>query len=281
MYKRYRRLMQLLVVVFIFAVPILNTYEVYVITGTLYALNFGGLGVADPAVILQAVFAASELTIPLFTTVLFPLFVALLFGRIWCGWFCPFLFLAEGVDWLRKKMGSKWLPGIFGCGLSVKNPLAANVIRFGFLLGGTALAGAISVPVLNYVNAPGVLSTEAMIFVKERTVSIEIVFIIVLFILQLTILPKMWCRLFCPTGAVISFFKIPFGLRVVSRARDAKSPCCKQNTCTAVCPMGLSPFRDAGDLLCVNCGKCIESCPSGNLVFGGFSLRPFLGDSHK
>jgi len=259
--------------VMIFAVPVLNIYEVYTITGTLYALNFGGLGVADPAVILQAVFAAGELTVPLLSAVLFPLFVAFLFGRIWCGWFCPFLFLAEGADWLRNKIGSKYMPGIFGRGLLVKGPLAANVTRYAFLLGGTALAGAVAVPVLNYVNAPGILSTEAMIFIKERTVSIEFVFIVMLFLLQLTVVPRMWCRLFCPTGAVISLVRSPFGFRVICRARQTGGPCCRENTCTSVCPMGLSPFREAGNLLCVNCGKCIESCPLGNLAFSGFNLR--------
>ncbi len=273
MYTRYRRIVQSLVMALIFAVPVLNTYEIYSVTGTLYALNFGGLGVADPAVILQAIFAAGELTVPLLSAALFPLFVAILFGRIWCGWFCPFLFLAEGADWLRNKIGAKRWPRIFGRGLLVKSSLAANAVRYFFLLGGTAAAGAIAIPVLNYVNAPGILSTEAMIFVKERTVSIEFGLIVILLILQLTVLPKMWCRLFCPTGAVISLFRSPFGLRVISLARQTTGPCCRENTCTAVCPMGLAPFRDAGNLLCVNCGKCIESCALGNLAFKGFEMR--------
>ncbi len=273
MYTPYRRILQSVVMASIFAVPVLNIYEIYSVTGTLYALNFGGLGVADPAVILQAVFAAGELTVPLLNAVLFPLFVAILFGRIWCGWFCPFLFLAEGADWLRNKIGFKWWPRVFGRGVWLQNPLAANVARYVFLVGGTALAGAIAVPVLNYVNAPGILSTEAMIFVKERTVSIEFGFIVVLFVLQATVLPKMWCRLLCPTGAVISLFRSPISLRVISLARQTTGPCCRENTCTSVCPMGLAPFLDAGNLLCVNCGRCIESCRLGNLAFSGFELR--------
>ncbi len=81
MYLPYRRAAQLSVFVLMFVVPILNVDEVYGITGTFYAINFGGLGIADPAVIFQAIFAAGELTIPLLTAAIFPLFVAILLGR--------------------------------------------------------------------------------------------------------------------------------------------------------------------------------------------------------
>ncbi len=164
MYKPYRRLIQATVFAVMFLVPVLNALEIYAVTGTFYAINIGGLGIADPSVILQAIFASRELTIPLLSAAIFPLLVALLFGRMWCGWMCPYHLLADACAWIRAKVSRKIEPRP----LIVAESFKANVCRFGFLILGTAAAGAIGIPVLNYVNAPGIVSTEAMILGKRK-----------------------------------------------------------------------------------------------------------------
>lgn len=275
MYSPYRRISQFIVLGLMFFIPLLNSYEIYAITGTFYALNFGGLGVADPAVILQAIFAAGEVSITLLTAALFPVIVLMLFGRVWCGWCCPFLLLAEGADSLRGILGRKRLQWLFKPQIPVKNSLTANVTRYGFLTAGTALAGALGVPLLNYVHTPGILSTEAMMLIKERAVSIEFGLLIVILALQMTIFPKMWCRLFCPTGAVSALFRTSVGLRVVCSAKQISGPCCRESFCLDVCPMGLAPYRETGNLLCVNCGKCVDACHAHRLAFRGFEIGRF------
>ena len=116
--------------------------------------------------------------------------------------------------------------------LVVADSFKANTWRYGFLAAGTLAAGAIGIPVLNYVSAPGILSTEAMILVKERLVSLEFTFIALLFLLELLVFPRFWCRLFCPTGAFIAVFRLPFTLGVGSSIRTPKTPCCKENRCS-------------------------------------------------
>ncbi len=270
MYLPYRRTTQFLVFCLMFVVPILNIYEIYFITGTFYAINFGSLGVADPSVILQAIFAAGEFTLPLLASVVFPWFMALLLGRVWCGWLCPFLFVSEGVDWLRNFLGKNILGKSPSPKLVVKSSFQANVFRFSFLLTGTAMAGAFGIPVLNYINAPAIMSTEAMILVKERTVSLEFGFVLALLLIQFLLAPKIWCRIFCPTGCVVSLFRTPITMSVVSTSRNPSTPCCKEISCVAACPMDLEPYRESGNLLCVNCGKCIDFCQHGRLRFTGF-----------
>ena len=265
-YKPYRKLVQAAVFALMFLVPVLNALEIYAITGTFYAINIGRLGIADPSVILQAIFASGELTIPLLGAAMFPILLALLFGRIWCGWMCPYHLLADACAWIRSKVRGKREP----VPLKVADSFKANVCRFGFLILGTAAAGAIGIPILNYVNAPGIVSTEAMILVKERIVSVECVFIAVLLVMELCVAPRFWCRLFCPTGSVVSIFRMPMTLHVASETKTPKAPCCKENYCSSVCPMGLAPFREAQDLLCTNCCLCIDACQSNRLKLTGF-----------
>jgi ferredoxin-type protein NapH len=274
MYGPSRRAVQLMAFTLMFAIPVLNLYEIYAVTGTFYAVNIGALGIADPVVILQAIFASGELTVPLLGAALFPVFVALFFGRIWCGWMCPYHLLADFASWLRGRFNRKGSPASQRETLVVGDSFKANTSRFAFLTAGTLAAGAIGIPVLNYLSAPGIMSTEAMIFVKERAVSLECAFIALLFLLELLVIPRFWCRLFCPTGALISIFRLPFTLRVGTSIRSPKGPCCKENSCSGACPMGLAPYREGNNLLCTNCGLCIDACRAvqgtGRMRFHGF-----------
>ena len=289
MYRPYRRFTQLSFVALMFVIPVLNLFEIYAVTGTFYAINIGGLGISDPMVILQAIFASGELTIPLAFAAIFPVFAAFVFGRIWCGWMCPYHVLADAAAWLRAKFRAKALRETEPAALVCPSPLKANMFRFGFLFTGTVIAGAIGIPVLNYVSAPGILSTEAMILVKEHFLSIEFVFIGTLFLLELLFLPRFWCRMFCPTGSFISLFRTSFTLRVESDSKRLKAPCCKENSCTPSCPMGLTPYREGDNLLCTNCARCIDACRMQRLRFAAFqsatgsghAVRGASGSTHQ
>jgi ferredoxin-type protein NapH len=270
----YRRIVQVLMFCFMFAVPVLNLYEIYAVTGTFFSINIGGLAIADPSALLQTIFASGQLAVPLLGAALFPLLLAVMFGRVWCGWLCPYHVIADVAAWLRSGFRIRLLRKTEPPTFPIASSLHANLVRFSFLVLGTAAAGAIGIPVLNYVNAPGIVSTEAMILVKERSASIELVFILVLVFLELTWLPRFWCRLFCPTGAVISLFRSRFTLRVSSSVRNPKAPCCSDRTCSMACPMGLEAYREGSNSLCTNCGRCIDACPSRRLSFSGFHSIP-------
>ncbi len=275
-YGPFRLAAQTAVFLLMFAIPILNIYELYFITGTYYALNVGGLGVADPVVILQAMFASGQLTLPLLTAAIFPIIVALILGRVWCGWLCPYLFIADRIESLRRLIKRKvFKSASVVAAKGVTSSFKANFVRFSFLITGTAFGGILGIPILNYISAPGILSTEAMIFVKERSLSIEVFFLLGILVLQLTVLPRFWCRLFCPTGTLLSFIRTPHTLRVESMSKKPANPCCKEDSCSDVCPMRLQPYRESRDLLCVNCGKCVDACKYNRLKFGGIGSAPY------
>ncbi len=275
MYKPYRRTIQLVVFAAMFAIPVLNLFEIYAITGTFYSLNVGGLAMADPSALLQTVFASGEFPSLLLASLWFPLLLALLLGRVWCGWMCPYHLLSDGVVRLRAAIRTRVLGRPQPETRVVSSSFRANAVRFGFLLAGCFLAGAVGIPVLNYVNAPGILSTEAMLLVRERAVSVEFGFIVLLLAMELLLFPRFWCRLFCPTGACLSLLRTPYTLHIRSRTRNPTAACCRNNPCSEECPMFLAPFREGGDLLCTNCARCIDACDGRRekemLGFRGFS----------
>ena len=274
MFGPYRRACQIAVFILMFVVPTLNLYEIYAVTGTFYSINIGGLGVADPVVLLQAVVASTELSRALAFAAIFPIFLALLFGRIWCGWMCPYHLVSDVACAIRDRVRSIGRESSPPHRFAVPESLRANTWRFGFLIVGTLAAGAVAVPVLNYVHAPGILSAEAMIFIKERSVSLEFAFIVALVLLEILVLPRFWCRLFCPTGAFISLFRFSFTLRVKSTLGNLKRACCEDLHCERACPMGLKPALESEDFLCTNCGLCIDACKKNHgrsrLRFSGF-----------
>ena len=188
---------------------------------------------------------------------------------------CPYHLVIDVTCWLRDKLKASALRNTERESLTIPRSFSANTVRFGFLMLGTMAAGAVGIPVLNYFSAPGIMSTEAMIFVKKHTVSIEFGFIAILLLVEFALAPRFWCRLFCPTGTFLSLFRARFTLHVRTEIKSPRSACCKENYCTAACPMGLSPFREGENLLCTNCGRCIDECRAndgpGKLRFSGFS----------
>ena len=93
--KLLRRIVQLIVVIFLILIPVLNRHQINFIIGTFYSLSIGHLDFADPTMVLQTILLAKKLYFPLLLAGALPLIIALLFGRIFCGWICPFNAMAE------------------------------------------------------------------------------------------------------------------------------------------------------------------------------------------
>lgn len=264
----YRRCAQLLTLLAIFIIPLLNIYEITFVKGTFYSMDVGDVALADPLAIFQAVFTSGTVTLVMLASVVIPLFLVLLFGRVWCSWFCPYYLLTEVIAWLRGRLavlGTK----PFSSGYREGSTSRQHFIRYLVLGIGLLLAGIAGFPLLNLVSAPGIISSQALVLVKFRAVTFELAFILLILSLEFFLF-KYWCRLFCPTGVFLSLFQWRKGLKVNKLQQD----CSHCHTCIRSCPMQISPMTEGNNPLCHNCGICIDICPDNR-------HRPTLGFRFK
>ncbi|MGA1861295.1 4Fe-4S binding protein [Deferribacter thermophilus] len=250
--RLYRKLSQILTFLIMFIIPLLNIYGINFIKGTFYSLDVGDIAVADPIAIFQAFFVSKKFVLSMVISVIIPIMLVLILGRIWCSWMCPYHFLTELINNFRKVFfkNSKWK-------IRYKKISKVNLFRFGFLIIGIFLTGIAGIPLLNLISAPGIISSQTLVLIKFHYFTFEIFFIIALLIFEFILGNFLWCRYFCPTGTFLSIFRTKKGLKV-EKIRENCSNCL---SCIKNCTMGINPMTDGDNYLCHNCGDCISVCP--------------------
>jgi ferredoxin-type protein NapH len=241
-----------------FIVPALNLLEIYFIKGTFISFDIGSFGIADPVMILQAVITSASFSVSSAVSALIPALIAFFFGRVWCGWLCPYTYIMERIEMIppaAEKMKSMRLR-LRKSG-TVKRTV---IIRFFIFIGLLFLAGVCGTPVLHLFSPPAVISTEALLLVKYFSLTAEILLIITLMFIEIFFSYRFACRYLCPTGACLSLFNNSARLRV-----SYAGSCGNCQKCARICPMGLDPIKDGVNNLCINCGECISVCPDASL----------------
>ena len=244
---------------------------------------------ATTAMLAGRVFIASS-ALALITIVL-----TFIFGRIWCGWFCPLGTILEWTTPKKKKISpaknqvpSQWR--------KVKYLLLIGML-FAAVLGNQTLlfldpntiltrsASATLWPALRY----GVYGIENFLyqfkplwllldFLHANIViplfhNIQAVFIsslaIALFFIGLILLNRIaerfWCRYLCPLGGLLGWLS-----RFAFLRREVDQPCHACGLCTANCPTGTidahNGFR-SDPAECIVCLDCVGTCKQGDIAF--------------
>ncbi|PLX67883.1 MAG: nitrate reductase [Denitrovibrio sp.] len=250
--KTYRRIAQISTLMAIFIIPFLNVWEIYFIKGTFYSMDIGDAAIADPLAVFQSIVASGKLNAYMIGSVVIPLALMMLLGRVWCSWFCPYYLLTEWIEVAKKKLGMNLKKPAY----DKQYPSRASKFRFIFLLLGLLAMMVIGVPVLNLISAPGILSSQALVIVKFCYVTFELVIVFAILFMELFYY-RYWCRLFCPTGTFLSLFRYKRGMTVYK----VKADCSMCHSCVNTCPMVINPMADGESLHCNNCGDCIDVCP--------------------
>jgi ferredoxin-type protein NapH len=237
--------------------------------GNAWSAQVGSISLTDPLAAAES-FAASRRTVnAMIVSLLVPLAVTLLLGRVFCSWLCPMGLLLELTGKLRGLSRFLELPPF-----DLRFPRAT---KFLMLALGLALAALWSVPVLGSLYPPAVLSREAsglvsMLYERAETgacgwtwdgLSAASLFLLGIVLFELLISERWWCRYVCPGGALYALL----GRFRPVRVRRDPGRCTACGECVRVCGMGLAPMMDRMGMECDNCGLCISHCDDGALAY--------------
>ena len=192
------------------------------------------------------------------------LLTSLLFGRIVCGWLCPFGLLQELLYLIpvpKPKIKIKKLRFI------KYFTLAILVIAIPILV---SLTNGIGIPAFCKYVCPqgtiaGLLLVSARSALQEKvglTFLLKTLLLISILIVSIIII-RPFCKTICPLGAIYGLFN-KIALIRLSVKEDKCTDC---GACAISCPMDLKPNTDYNSIDCIRCGKCVSKCPEKALSF--------------
>lgn len=213
--------------------------------------------------------------------------LGMIFGRLVCGWVCPFGLLQ---DWLYKIPTPKLRLPRFASygkylmlvGLVVFMPIFASFFKVSFTDENGALQPIPSISVnetgttypwfCKIVCPAGTLEAGIPKLLLDPDARQSLAFwfrvkwtILIIFLLWMVLTPRAFCRVGCPIGAIYGLFN-RFSLY---RLSVDKEKCTKCGLCEEVCPMGVRVYETPNHPDCIRCLDCVSACKL-NLIKKGF-----------
>jgi len=213
------------------------------------------LKITYPVVFVEFLLSTKEFHFALFISVLIPLGITLVFGRMFCSWLCPIGFLLEltmKVKTIMRRMGYTFEV----CTRDFRYAILTLSLLFGFFF---------ALPVVAVFDPPHVLGRELMYFFTHRQLSLSGTGLLTaIFLFEIFFASRAWCRSFCPSGGALSLL----GTKRLWRIGVSSQKCIRCEKCDGVCPYGLIPGNLAAHeefdwTTCDNCGLCRDICPTG------------------
>ena len=200
------------------------------------------------------------------------LLYAVLFGRMICGWICPFGLVQDLLHKIPSPKVKKSpvtrvlsllkyailiffvliVPIAYGLRHEALPAFCKYICPAGTLEGGLTLTSNWFVQ-HSYLRMLGPLFTWKFLLMVSILVSCIFVF-------------RLFCRFICPLGALYGLFNkfSIFGITV------DEHKCTNCGLCTATCKVDI---KTVGDRECISCGDCVSVCPSKAIRFKGIKLQ--------
>ncbi|WP_243660295.1 4Fe-4S binding protein [Miniphocaeibacter halophilus] len=187
-----------------------------------------------------------------------------LFGRLICGFLCPFGLIQE----LLYKIPT---PKIKKNSITRKLSYLKYILLVVFIL---ILPVVLLAPTFcKYICPAGTLEAGIPLVVFGNKFDNIVgklfnwkIFLLLFIIILAVFIYRGFCKFICPLGAIYSFFNkySVFGITVNEKR------CINCNKCIKVCKMDVKKVNDHE---CINCGDCINSCPTNAIHWKKIKIR--------
>jgi len=180
--------------------------------------------------------------------------VAMLYGRIYCGYLCPQMIFSEAANalesFIKRKVNRK---------LSGLSPLARKVLS-------VALFSAVLLPVAVFVSFVFISFFVQPVDLFHRLLSLDIrtsggilgASVTLVTLLDFAFLRQRFCTAICPYGYLQNMLADNHTLLV--HFHDAEGKCIQCDKCVRACPMGIDIRTSSHQLECTHCAECIDAC---------------------
>lgn len=194
--------------------------------------------------------------------------LALLLGRIFCGWICMFGWIQE----IPAKLG-KWIfKKRFTIPSAIDKPL--RYLKYVVLIASVYFTWKLADLVISpydpfaaYAHLPAGLASVS----EENLIGLIILF--GTFILSF-FYDRVFCKYLCPMGA---FLAIIYKVTNYKIKRDEET-CIHCNKCTKACPVNIdvAKLKSVTSAECINCLECVTTCPTKKDTLKPFVLRKYV-----
>jgi len=238
------------------------------VQGNHWSAKLFGLSWTDPLAAFESMSAGRRVTRTVLISLIIPVALTLLLGRVFCSWICPAGLLFDVVDRIRS-----WLPG-----LKLRGDVALwRGNKYVLLVAGLGVSFVLGVPVLGCFYPPALLGREIGHAIQAffgglvndsghvglLMLTSASLFLAILAGIELLVSRRMWCRYLCPGGGLYSLI----GRRRVIGLKNDLSLCTGCTDCVPACPMGLNPMKNQFGQECDLCLECRTACQPGAIRF--------------
>lgn len=197
----------------------------------------------------------SEFSI-LFFALMFLMFViavvAIMYGRVYCGYACPQMIFSEAstaVEAWAMKLAQRW----------TARPLGRKVLGKGLFLAILAAASVcLAFVFMAYFIEPRDLLHRLLRFDLVSVGGIMGASVTLVTFLDFTLVKQTFCTTVCPYGYMQGMLQDRHSLLVAYQ--DPTSACIDCKKCVRVCEMGIDIRKGPYQIECVHCGDCIDAC---------------------
>jgi len=243
--------------------------DVQLLEGSLSASRFIGFHLIDLNSALQVMLAHKHIIVNLLIgtgTILVGW--ALLGGRTFCSWVCPYHLLAEWAEKLHLWLAEKKL---------VSDAPIDRRLRVVFWLIFALLALATGYTVFEAISPTGILS-RALIYGP----GLALLWVIALLFFEVFFSRRAWCCYACPIGltygvvGIVSPLRVKYTLEGCFHEGDCRKVCLVPHVLDTVIKGRAVDTEVPIGPDCTRCGLCVDTCPSGSLKFEVKGLSKLL-----